>query len=78
MAARQLPNAILEFLSQRESDGLGPAHPAQITAQVKGTRPTVNRYLRKLVEAGEILKEGSGPVTAYRSAARSPNAPECA
>jgi Fic family protein len=67
MAARQLPNAILEFLSQRDREGLGSAHPAQITAHVNGTRPTVNRYLRKLVEAGEILREGSGPATAYRS-----------
>jgi Fic family protein len=66
MADRQLPQAILEFLSRRDRDGLGPAQPAEITAHVRGTRPTVNRHLRKLVDAGEIVRSGSGPATVYR------------
>ena len=65
MADRQLPQAILEFLSRRDRDGLGHAQPAEITAHVRGTRPTVNRHLRKLVDAGEIVRSGSGPATVY-------------
>jgi fido (protein-threonine AMPylation protein) len=67
MADRQLPQAILDFLLQHERDGLGSAHPAEITAHVRGARPTVNRHLRKLVDAGEIFREGAGPATAYRA-----------
>src|SRR6266436_788087 len=48
------------------SSDLGPAHPAEITTYVRGARPTVNRHLRKLVEAGQIVREGTGPATAYR------------
>jgi Fic/DOC family protein len=66
MAERHLPTAILEFLTDRASRGLGPAHPAEITTYVRGARPTVNRHLRKLVEAGQIVREGTGPATTYR------------
>src|SRR6266436_143231 len=48
------------------SSDLGPAHPAEITTYVRGARPTVNRHLRKLVEAGQIVREGTGPATTYR------------
>jgi DNA-binding transcriptional ArsR family regulator len=66
MAERHLPTAILEFLADRARRGLGPAHPAEITTYVRGARPTVNRHLRKLVEAGQIVREGTGPATTYR------------
>ena len=66
MAERHLPAAILEFLADRARKGFGPAHPAEITTSVRGTRPTVNRHLRKLVEAGQIVREGTGPATTYR------------
>jgi len=65
MADRQLSQAILEFLLHRDRDGLGPGHPAEITAHVRGARPTVNRHLRKLMDAGEIVRSGSGPATVY-------------
>jgi Fic family protein len=66
MAHRQLPDAILEFLAHRASQSLGPASPAQITAQVQFPRPTVNRHLRALLAAGQVVREGTGPATAYR------------
>ena len=66
MAERHLPAAILEFLANRARDGHGPAHPAEITSYVRGARPTVNRHLRKLVDTGRIVREGTGPATAYR------------
>src|ERR1700688_3635629 len=66
MAHRQLPAAILEFLAHRASQSLGPASPAQITAQVQFPRPTVNRRLRDLLAAGQIVREGTGPATVYR------------
>src|SRR6202166_274571 len=66
MAHRQLPHAILEFLAHRASQSLGPASPAQITGPVQFPRPTVNRHLRALVAAGLIVREGTGPATAYR------------
>jgi Fic family protein len=66
MAHRQLPDAILEFLAHRANQSLGPASPAQITAQVQFPRPTVNRHLRALLAAGQIVREGTGPATAYR------------
>jgi Fic family protein len=75
MAERHLPTAILEFLADRASRGLGPAHPAEITTYVRGARPTVNRYLRKLVEAGQIVREGTGPATAYRYKQPAPTEP---
>src|SRR5258708_3486217 len=66
MAHRQIPDAILEFLAHRAGQSLGPASPAQITAQVQFPRPTVNRHLRALVAAGQIVREGTGPSTVYR------------
>jgi hypothetical protein len=66
MAERHLQAAILEFLAGRAKEGLGPARPAEITSHVLGTRPTVNRHLRKLIGTGQIVREGIGPATAYR------------
>jgi Fic family protein len=66
MAHPQLPDAILEFLAYRTNQSLGPASPAQITAHVQFPRATVNRHLRALVAAGRIVREGTGPATAYR------------
>src|SRR5260370_6226578 len=66
MAHRQIPDAILEFLAHRAGQSLGPASPAQITAQVQFPRPTVTRHLRALGAAGQIVREGTGPATVYR------------
>src|SRR5258708_25975526 len=66
MANRQLPDAILEFLAHRASESLGPGIPDQITAQVQCPRRTVNGHLRALLAAGQVVREGTGPATAYR------------
>ncbi len=66
MAHRQLADTILEYLARRTRQSLGPAGPAQITAQVQLPRPTVNRHLRALIAAGQIVREGTGPATVYR------------
>src|SRR5476651_2406386 len=65
MAHRQLRDSILEFLAHRASQALGPASPAQITAQVQVPRPTVNRHLLALLAAGQIVREGTGPASSY-------------
>jgi fido (protein-threonine AMPylation protein) len=65
MAHQQLPDAILEFLARRATESLGPATPAEITAQVQVPRPTVNRHLRALLTAGRIMREGTGRATTY-------------
>jgi len=69
MAEKQLTSGILAFLTARSSAGLGPARAADITEQVKGKRPTVNRHLAAMVSKGSILQEGAGPTTRYRMAA---------
>ena len=69
MAEKQLTSEILAILTARASAGLGPARAGDISAQVKGKRPTVNRYLAAMVSNGSILQEGSGPTTSYRIAA---------
>lgn len=67
MAHRQLPHAIVEFLEHRARQSFGPAGPALIAAHVEFPRSTVNRHLRHLVAAGQIVREGTGPATVYRS-----------
>lgn len=74
MAHPQIPAAILEFLKRRARQSLGPASPALITAEVEFPRPTVNRYLRHLLAAGQIVRQGSGPATVYRWAQSAPGA----
>jgi Fic family protein len=66
MAHRQLSDAILELLAHRASQSLGPASAAQIAAEVQFPRPTVNRYLRNLLAADQIVRESAGPATVYR------------
>lgn len=66
MAHRQISAAILAYLADREASGLGPAGADAITEHVAVPRPTVNRYLRKLLQQGALVREGSGPATVYR------------
>jgi Fic family protein len=65
MSAPTLSTVILDFLIHRARNGVGPASPAEITANARAARPTVNRHLRKLVAAGRIVREGAGPATVY-------------
>ena len=69
MTEKQLSSDIVTFLTARASAGLGPARAGDISEQVKGKRPTVNRYLSALVSNGSILQQGVGPTTCYRIAA---------
>lgn len=66
MAKRHITKAIIDYLADRAATGLGPGHAEDITVHLAEPRPTVNRYLAKLVAAGEILREGVGPGTVYR------------
>ena len=68
MAEKQLTSDILALLTARARTGLGPARAGDISEQVKGKRPTVNRYLAAMVSKGSILQEGAGPTTRYRIA----------
>lgn len=74
MAKKQLSSHILAYLTARASQGLGPAGADGITTQMGEKRPTVNRYLARLVANGLILREGSGPATRYTIAAPSTHA----
>lgn len=69
MTAKQLSPSILGFLSARAGAGHGAARAADITAQVQGKRPTVNRHLAALLSQGAIVQEGAGPTTCYKIAA---------
>src|SRR5260221_9541838 len=68
MAKRHISKAILGYLADRANAGLGPGRAEDITVHLAEPRPTVNRYLAKLVAAGDILREGAGPGTVYRLA----------
>lgn len=69
MAKKQLLPDITTALTQRASQGLGAIGANEIAAQVGGARPTVNRYLAKLVAGGAIVRQGTGPATVYTIAA---------
>lgn len=66
MARIELPGAILAYLAQRSKEGAGPAGAGDICAHVDAPRPTVNRHLANLVQAGELVREGAGPRVVYR------------
>lgn len=65
MAKRHVPKAILDYLTDCTSKGLGRIAAEDITAHVGVSRPTVNRYLAKMTADGDIAREGSGPGTGY-------------
>ena len=69
MANKHLLSSITKLLAQRSKSSLGAASTSEIAAQIGGARPTVNRYLAKLVASGAVLKQGTGPATAYTIAA---------
>lgn len=69
MTRRHISNAIIDYLADQTSPGFGRGRAAaDITDHVGAPRPTVNRYLAKLVATGDILREGVGPATVYRLA----------
>lgn len=68
MAKRHVPQAILDYLNDRATKGLGLVGAEDIRVHVGASRPTVNRYLAKMAVAGDIVREGAGPGTGYRLA----------
>ena len=72
MTKRHLPKAIIDYLADRAAAGFDQAPAEEITVKVGEPRPTVNRYLAKLVAAGDILRVGVGPGTIYRLAEPAP------
>ena len=73
MTRKQLPSNVVACLADRSNKGLKPIGADAIATRVGEKRPTVNRYLAKLVSQGWIMREGAGPATTYRiSAALTP------
>jgi DNA-binding IclR family transcriptional regulator len=66
MTRRELPSNVVACLADRSNKGLKPIGADAIASRVGEKRPTVNRYLAKLVMQGSILREGAGPATTYR------------
>lgn len=66
MAKYDLPLQILTYIQQQLAAGLNACRPDDITTNVDASRPTVNRYLTKMVAAGLIQKVGAGPATRYK------------
>lgn len=65
MAKPHAKTEILAYLRMQFAAGV-PSSPVEaITANVTVSRPTVNRYLAKMVAAGELLRLGAGPATRY-------------
>ncbi len=68
MAKRHVPAAIVEYVRQRAAAQGLPPSAAEITEHVGVSRPTVNRHLARLVQAGRLVREGRGPATGYSPA----------
>lgn len=65
MAKFTLRTDIQDFLRLQSAAGQTACSPEDITANVDASRPTVNRYLARMVAAGELRKLGAGPATRY-------------
>lgn len=66
MAKINLPGAITAYVRQRATEGQHTVSAQEITDHLGEPRPTVNRYLARMVVAGELIKDGRGPGTKYR------------
>ena len=74
MAHLRLPDVILDFVGARTAAS-DPPSADEITAQVKVSRPTVNRHLARLVDDQRLLREGTGRATRYRTPGAVPTSP---
>ncbi len=63
MAKRHLSNSIIDFLVARQPLGAGAR---ELTSHLGEPRSTVNQHVARLVNAGTVVREGSGPATVYR------------
>ena len=74
MTRKHLLENVIACLTDRARRGLKPIGAYAIATKLGEKRPTVNRYLARLVSSGVVLREGAGPATSYRSS--TPDRPE--
>lgn len=65
MAKLNLPKEIQDYLQAQAAQNVPACSSEQIAAQVAASRSTVNRYLARMLAAGDIIRFGSGPATRY-------------
>lgn len=70
MAHRALPAQILDLLGAAGDTGLSAD---DLVAAARVSRPTVNRALKHLVDAGQLARSGASRSTRYRLAAPAPH-----
>lgn len=68
MAKKSAHQQILDYLAEQYRQGIALVGADKITTGLDLSRATVNRYLALSVLNGEVIREGRGPATAYRSA----------
>jgi Fic family protein len=67
MAKRHLSKAIIDYLAERQAIGVPGAGAHELAEHTGEPRSTVNQHLARLVKAGTVVREGSGPATVYRT-----------
>jgi Fic/DOC family len=72
VAKKHLSKAILAHLTEHQTRGLPGAGAQELSVHLGEPRSTVNQHLARLVKAGTLIREGSGPATVYRIAATPP------
>lgn len=65
MTKRYLPQEILDYLRKQAAQDRPPCSPEEIAAHVSASRATVNRYLLKMRENGDLMRIGAGPAIRY-------------
>lgn len=68
MAKKSAHQQVLDYLAEQYRQGVALVGADKVTAELNLSRATVNRYLALSVQNGEVIREGRGPATAYRSA----------
>jgi DNA-binding IclR family transcriptional regulator len=71
VAVKTLLDTIVGFVARKAHAASGVA-AAAITAHADRPRPSVNRALARLVEAGRLERLGAGRAVTYRIAASTP------
>ena len=66
MTRKHLLENVVAYLAEHSSKGLRPIGAYTIATKLGEKRPTVNRYLARLVSSGTILREGDGPATTHK------------
>ena len=66
MKQQTLADDILRLIAEMDTQQKIAASASMICAQLSQSRPTVNRYLEKLVASGALIRIGKGPATRYQ------------